>query len=140
MLTSKWHTLNHNCQKFNVIFKRSKRLGKSEENDLDVMKQARTTDRDEKKGTSFSQKEACEILRSHAKWDAPSPVDPVDLTGGEQILGVGHEELFGENARPRPSGPSKARPALKSKFETTTSTGEVTRQTHSGSICQPNFV
>ncbi|GJZ26391.1 hypothetical protein Tco_0570644 [Tanacetum coccineum] len=137
MLTSKWHTLNHNCQKFNVIFKRSKRLGKSEENDLDVMKWARTTDRDEKKGTLFSPKDACEILRSHAKWDAPSPVD---LTGGEQILGVGHEELFGENARPRPSGPGKARPARKSKSETTTSTGEVTRQTHSGSICQLNFV
>nr|GEW92382.1 glutathione S-transferase T3-like [Tanacetum cinerariifolium] len=40
MLTSKWHTLNANCQKFNTAYKRAKRLGKSGENDLDLMKQA----------------------------------------------------------------------------------------------------
>nr|GEZ08829.1 BRCA1-A complex subunit BRE [Tanacetum cinerariifolium] len=49
---------------------------------------------------------------------------PVDLTGGEQVPREGHEELFGEDARPRPLGPDKARPLKKSKPETTTSTGE----------------
>nr|GEZ33462.1 glutathione S-transferase T3-like [Tanacetum cinerariifolium] len=38
MLTSKWHTLNANCQKFNAAYKRAKRLGKSGENDVDVLK------------------------------------------------------------------------------------------------------
>nr|GEZ32431.1 hypothetical protein [Tanacetum cinerariifolium] len=40
MLTSKWHTLNANCQKFNAAYKRAKRLGKSGENDVDVLKRA----------------------------------------------------------------------------------------------------
>nr|GEV13395.1 hypothetical protein [Tanacetum cinerariifolium] len=40
MLTSKWHTLNANCQKFNDAYKQAKRLGKSGENDVDVMKRA----------------------------------------------------------------------------------------------------
>ncbi|GJT83680.1 hypothetical protein Tco_1058022 [Tanacetum coccineum] len=123
MLTSKWHTLSHNCQKFYAIFKRSIRFGESGENDLDVMKRARTTYRDENKETPFVQEDVWEILRSHGKWDAPSPVEPVDLTGGEQVPGVGHEELFGEDARPRPPGPGKARPAQKSKSKTTKSTG-----------------
>ncbi|GJU94069.1 hypothetical protein Tco_1318825 [Tanacetum coccineum] len=38
MLTSKWHTLKANCQKFNAAYKRAKRLGKSGENDVDLMK------------------------------------------------------------------------------------------------------
>ncbi|GJV17798.1 hypothetical protein Tco_1363121 [Tanacetum coccineum] len=94
MLTSKWRMLNHNCQKFNAIFKRSVRLGKSGENDLDVMKQARATYRDENKGTPFVQEDASEILRSHAKWDSP---DPVDFTERD-VPGVGHEDLFGNNS------------------------------------------
>nr|GFB12680.1 hypothetical protein [Tanacetum cinerariifolium] len=40
MLTSKWNTLNANCQKFNAAYKRAKRLGKSGENDVDVLKRA----------------------------------------------------------------------------------------------------
>nr|GEY84445.1 endopeptidase, NLPC/P60 domain, LRAT-like domain protein [Tanacetum cinerariifolium] len=40
MLTSKWHTLNANCQKFNAAYKRAKRLGKSGENNVDLMKRA----------------------------------------------------------------------------------------------------
>nr|GFA81948.1 hypothetical protein [Tanacetum cinerariifolium] len=40
MLTSKWHTLNANCQKFNGAYKRAKCLGKSGKNDMDVMKRA----------------------------------------------------------------------------------------------------
>ncbi|GJV48636.1 hypothetical protein Tco_1438848 [Tanacetum coccineum] len=90
-------------------------LGKSGENDLDVTKRARTTYRDENKGTPFVQDDTWEILRSHAKWDTPSPVQPIDLTGGEQGHRVGHEELFSEDARPRPSGPGKARPAKKNR-------------------------
>nr|GEU87698.1 hypothetical protein [Tanacetum cinerariifolium] len=42
MLTSKWHTLNGNCQKFNAAYKRAKRLGKSGENDVDLMKRAQS--------------------------------------------------------------------------------------------------
>ncbi|GJS87339.1 hypothetical protein Tco_0769975 [Tanacetum coccineum] len=62
MLTSKWHTL---------IFKRCKLLGKSGENELDVMKRARTTYREEDKGKSFAQEDAWEILKLYSKWDAP---------------------------------------------------------------------
>ncbi|GKA66654.1 hypothetical protein Tco_0766462 [Tanacetum coccineum] len=120
MLTSKCHMLNLNCQNFNAIFKRSKNLGKGGENNLDVMKRARSTYRGENKGTSFSQEDAWEILRTHAKWDTPSPVEPVDLTEGDQVFGVNYEELFGEDARPRP--PGKQRPAKKTKSETTKST------------------
>nr|GEY30632.1 hypothetical protein [Tanacetum cinerariifolium] len=87
------------------------------------MKRVRTTYRDENKGSPFSHEGAWEILRSHAKWDTPSPVEPVDLTGGEQVLRVGHEELLDKDAKLRLPGPDKARPAQRSKFETTTSTG-----------------
>ncbi|GJT23793.1 hypothetical protein Tco_0893730 [Tanacetum coccineum] len=82
------------------------------------MKRARTTYRDENKGTPFSQEDTWEILRTHAKWDAPSSVEPFDLTGGEQVPGVSHEELFGEDARPRPPGCGKARPdVVESAYE-----------------------
>ncbi|GJX49857.1 hypothetical protein Tco_0276702, partial [Tanacetum coccineum] len=113
MLTSKWHKLNHNCQKFNAIFKRSKRLGKSGENDLDVIKRARSTYRDENKGTPFSHEDAWKNLPSHAKWDAP---EPVDFTEGDEVPVVGHKELSGEDERPHP-------PGKKTKSDTTTSTG-----------------
>ncbi|GJQ97347.1 reverse transcriptase domain-containing protein [Tanacetum coccineum] len=52
----------------------------SRENALDVMKRARATYHDKNKGTLFVQEDGWEILRSHAKWDAP---DPVDLTEGD---------------------------------------------------------
>nr|GEY12360.1 zinc finger BED domain-containing protein RICESLEEPER 2-like [Tanacetum cinerariifolium] len=78
-----------------------KRLGKSGENQLDVIKRARSTYRDENKGTPFSQEDAWEILPSHAKWDAP---ELVDLTEGDEVPVVGHKELFGEDARPHPPG------------------------------------
>nr|GEW10466.1 hypothetical protein [Tanacetum cinerariifolium] len=74
------------------------------------MKWARETYWDENKGTSLVQEDAWEILRSHAKWYAP---DPIYLAKGD-IPGVGHEELFGEDARPRPLGPDKStRPSKK---------------------------
>nr|GEV63301.1 endopeptidase, NLPC/P60 domain, LRAT-like domain protein [Tanacetum cinerariifolium] len=110
MLSSKWHTLNHNCQKFNAVYNRCTRLGKSEENEMDVMKRAKATYRDENKSIPFVQEDAWEILRSHSKWDAP---EPVDLTEGD-VPGVGNEDLFGKDVRPRPSGPDKSkRPAKK---------------------------
>ncbi|GKB23365.1 hypothetical protein Tco_0862766 [Tanacetum coccineum] len=115
MLTSKWHTLKHNCKKFNAIYKRTAGLGKSGENDMDVMKRAKATYRDENKSIPFVQDDAWEILRSHSKWDAP---EPVDLTEGD-IPGVDNEDLFGEDARPRPAGLDKS----KTKSDTTTSTG-----------------
>ncbi|GKA19845.1 hypothetical protein Tco_0699760, partial [Tanacetum coccineum] len=59
-------------------------------------------------------------LRSHPKWDAP---EPVDLTEGD-VPGVDNEDLFGEDARPRLTGPDKStRPSIKSESDTTTGTG-----------------
>ncbi|GJR14319.1 hypothetical protein Tco_0796971 [Tanacetum coccineum] len=74
MLTSKWHTLNANCQKFNAAYKRAKRLGKSDENDVDYLKRAQSIYRDEHKGVAFSQEDAWAVLRFHPKWDAPEQV------------------------------------------------------------------
>ncbi|GJU05402.1 hypothetical protein Tco_1121832 [Tanacetum coccineum] len=122
MLTSKWHTLNHNCQKFNAISKPCEHLGKSEENELDVRKRARMTSREENKGKSFAQEDVWEILKLHSKWDGPEPVipvDPVNLTGGEQAPEGGHEELFSKDPRPRPPWQIPSR--QKSKSETTKS-------------------
>nr|GEV08552.1 hypothetical protein [Tanacetum cinerariifolium] len=78
MLTCKWHTLNANCQKFNVAYKRAKHLRKSGENDVDVMKRAQSIYRDEHKRVEFCQEDAWAILKFHPKWDAP---EQVDLTG-----------------------------------------------------------
>nr|GFA75819.1 glutathione S-transferase T3-like [Tanacetum cinerariifolium] len=75
MLTSKWHTLNANCQKFNAAYKRAKRLGRSGENDVDVLKRAQSIYRDEHKGVAFCQEDAWGILKFHPKWDAPEQVD-----------------------------------------------------------------
>nr|GEV37978.1 hypothetical protein [Tanacetum cinerariifolium] len=86
MLTSKWHTLNTNCQKFNAAYKRGKRLGKSGENDVDLMKRAQR-----------------------------------DVPGATQ------EDQFGHDARPRPAG--KPRPAKKTKFDATASTGGISTST-----------
>ncbi|GKB58990.1 hypothetical protein Tco_0915176 [Tanacetum coccineum] len=116
MLTSKWHTLNANCQKFNAAYKRAKRLGKSGENDVDYLKRAQSIYRDEHRGVAFSQEDAWAVLRFHPKWDAP---EQVDLTG--DVPGASQEDLFGHDARPRP--PGKQRPAKKSKSDATASTG-----------------
>ncbi|GKD00904.1 hypothetical protein Tco_1171178 [Tanacetum coccineum] len=89
MLTSKWHTLNVNCQKFNAAYKRAKRLGKSGENDVDYLKRAQSIYRDEHKGVAFSQEDAWAVLRFHPKWDAP---EQVDLTG--DVPGATQEDLF----------------------------------------------
>nr|GEW48006.1 hypothetical protein [Tanacetum cinerariifolium] len=78
MLNSKCHALNANCQKFNAAYKRAKRLGKSGENDVDVLKRAQSIYRDEHKRVAFCQEDACAILKFHPKWDAP---EQVDLTG-----------------------------------------------------------
>nr|GEW20446.1 glutathione S-transferase T3-like [Tanacetum cinerariifolium] len=99
MLTSKWHALNANCQKFNAAYKRAKRLEKSGENDVDLMKRAQSIYRDEHKGVSFSQEDAWAILKFHPKWDAP---EQLDLTG--EVPGATQEDLFGHDARPRPAG------------------------------------
>ncbi|GKC83372.1 hypothetical protein Tco_1139089 [Tanacetum coccineum] len=136
MLTSKWNTLNRNCQKFNAIFKRCKRVKKSGKNDLDVMKRVRKTYRDENKGKSFTQEGAWDILKTHCNWDAPSPVD---ITGSEQdhTPGGGHEELFDEDSRPRP--PGKARPAKNNKSETTTCTEESNSSNPFGDMMSAEF-
>nr|GEV17610.1 glutathione S-transferase T3-like [Tanacetum cinerariifolium] len=96
MLTSKWHTLNANCQKFNSTYKRAKCLGKSGKNDVDLMKRAQSIYRDDHKGVSFCQEGAWSILKFHPKWDAP---EQVDLIG--DIPEATQEDLFGHEARPR---------------------------------------
>nr|GEW20670.1 hypothetical protein [Tanacetum cinerariifolium] len=116
MLTSKWHTLNANCQKFNAAYKRAKRLGKSGENDVEVMKRAQSIYLDEHKRVAFCQEDVWAILKFHPKWDAP---EQVDLTG--DVPGATQEDLFGHDARPRPA--NKPRPAKKTKFDATASTG-----------------
>nr|GEZ50704.1 glutathione S-transferase T3-like [Tanacetum cinerariifolium] len=110
MLTSKWHMLNSNCQKFNAAYKRAKRLRKSGENDVDLMKRAQSIYRDEHKGVSISQEDAWAILKFHPKWDAP---EQVDLTG--DVSGATQEDVFGHNARLRSAG--KPRPAKKTKSD-----------------------
>nr|GEX09950.1 RNA-directed DNA polymerase, eukaryota [Tanacetum cinerariifolium] len=129
MLSSKWNTLNHNCQKFNAIYKRCSRLTKSGESELDVMKQARGAYRDENKNSTFAQEDAWKILRKHAKWDAPAPVD---LTEDEEISEVNTDELFGPDARPRP--PGKQRPEKKTKSDTSVSTGGSSSSSQFGEI------
>nr|GEV54667.1 glutathione S-transferase T3-like [Tanacetum cinerariifolium] len=122
MLTSKWHTLNANCQKFNAAYKRDKRLGKSDENDVDVMKRAQSIYRDEHIRIAFCQEDAWANLKFHPKWDAP---EQVDLTG--DVPGATQEDLFGHDARPHPAG--KPRPAKKTKSYATASTGESSAST-----------
>nr|GEV37616.1 hypothetical protein [Tanacetum cinerariifolium] len=72
--------------------------------------------RDEHKGVVFCQEDAWAILKFHPKWDAP---EQVDLTG--DVPGATQEDLFGHDARPRPTG--KPRPAKKTKSDATTNTG-----------------
>nr|GEX16967.1 hypothetical protein [Tanacetum cinerariifolium] len=50
MLTSKWHTLNANCQKFNAAYKRVRKSG---ENDVDLMKRAQTSTGGSSASTQF---------------------------------------------------------------------------------------
>ncbi|GJV41886.1 hypothetical protein Tco_1420326 [Tanacetum coccineum] len=123
MLTSKWTTLNHHCQKFNAIYKRCHRLKKSGESEVDLMGRARGMYQDENKNSPFNHDKAWAILRQHAKWDAPE-VAPVDLTEDETDdfhATVNTDELFGADPRPRP--PGKQRPGKKPKSDTSASTG-----------------
>ncbi|GJZ21236.1 hypothetical protein Tco_0558275 [Tanacetum coccineum] len=130
MLSSKWNTLNHNCQKFNAIYKRCSRLIKSGESELDVMKQTRAVYRDENKNTPFSQEDAWEVLRKHSKWDALAPA-PVDLTEDEERI-VNTDELFGPDARPRPL--CKQCPGKKIKSDTSESTGRSSSSSQFGDV------
>nr|GEV70741.1 gibberellin 2-beta-dioxygenase 8 [Tanacetum cinerariifolium] len=129
MLTSKWHTLNANCQRFNTAYKRAKRLGKSGKNNVDVLKRAQSIYRDEHKGVAFCQEDAWAILKFHPKWDAP---EQVDLTG--DVHGATQENLFGHDARPRPTG--KPRPAKKTKSDATASTGGSSASTQFGELME----
>nr|GEX02324.1 glutathione S-transferase T3-like [Tanacetum cinerariifolium] len=129
MLTSKWHTLNANCQKFNAAYKRAKRLGRSGENDMDVLKRAQSIYRDKHKGVAFCQHDAWTILKFHPKWDVP---EQVDLTG--DVPGGTQEDLFGHDARPRPAG--KPRPAKKTKSDATASTDVSNASTQFGEVME----
>nr|GEY22795.1 hypothetical protein [Tanacetum cinerariifolium] len=105
------------------------RLGKSGENDVDLMKWAQSIYRDEHKGLSFSQEDAWAILKFHPKWDAP---EQVDLTG--DVLGATQEDLFGHDARSRPA--DKPRPAKKTKSDVTTSTTGSSASTQFGELME----
>ncbi|GJY62429.1 hypothetical protein Tco_0463086 [Tanacetum coccineum] len=134
MLTSKWTTLNHHCQKFNAIYKRCHRLKKSGESEVDLMGRARGMYQDENRNSPFNHEKAWAILRQHAKWDAPE-VAPVDLTEdetGDFHATVNTDELFGADPRPRP--PGKQRPGKKPKSDTRRAPGEVTRPNSSSGI------
>nr|GEZ66912.1 endopeptidase, NLPC/P60 domain, LRAT-like domain protein [Tanacetum cinerariifolium] len=104
-------------------------FGKSDENDVDVMKRAQSIYRDEHKEVAFCQEDAWAILKFHPKWDAP---EQVDLTG--DVLGATQEDLFGHDARPRPAG--KPRPAKKTKSDTTASTGGSSASTQFGELME----
>nr|GEZ52030.1 glutathione S-transferase T3-like [Tanacetum cinerariifolium] len=129
MLTSKWHTLNANCQKFNAAYKRAKSLGKSGENDVDVLKQAQSIYRDEHKGVAFCQEDAWAILKFHPKWDVP---EQVDLIG--DVPEATQEDLFGHDTRPRL--PGKPRPAKKTKSDATASTSGSSASTQFGELME----
>ena len=116
MLSSKWHTLNGNCQKFLACYERAVRTRKSGENEVDDMRNARKMYRYEHKGMPFTQEDAWLILKKCPKWDAPAPID---LTG--DVPGQSNQELFGDDVRPRPAG--KPRNSKKQKSDTSTSTG-----------------
>nr|GEV01938.1 hypothetical protein [Tanacetum cinerariifolium] len=112
-----------------TTYKRAKRLGKSGENDVDLMKRAQSIYRDEHKGVSFSQKDAWAILKFHPKWDAP---EQVNLAG--DIPGATQEDLFGHDARLRPAG--KPRPAKKTKSDAMASTGGSSASTQFGKLME----
>ncbi|GKE72034.1 hypothetical protein Tco_1530106 [Tanacetum coccineum] len=104
MLTSKWATLNANCQMFNN--KHFLRLGKSGVNEIDVMWLAKKTFKDEFKGRTFTQESSWEIFRNCPNWDALDPVSTVHVEGE---TARGNVELFGEDPRPRPLGARAAK-------------------------------
>ncbi|GJT22878.1 hypothetical protein Tco_0892815 [Tanacetum coccineum] len=116
-------------QQFNAAYKRAKRLGKNGENGVDFLKRAQSIYLDEHKGVSFSQEDAWAILRFHPKWDAP---EQVDLT--RDVPGASQEDLFDHDARPRPAG--KPRPAKKTKFDATASTGGSSASTQFGELME----
>ena len=70
------------------------------------MRRARSIYRDEHKGVSITQEDAWEILKTHAKLDAP---ELVCLTGDVEVPGKGPAELFDEDASPRPAGKQRAK-------------------------------
>nr|GFC83259.1 hypothetical protein [Tanacetum cinerariifolium] len=93
------------------------------------MKRAQSIYRDEHKGVAFCQEAAWAILKFHPKWDAP---EQVDLTG--DVLGATQEDLFGHDARPRPTG--KPRLAKKIKSDATASTGGSCASTQFGELME----
>ncbi|GJU02038.1 hypothetical protein Tco_1112376 [Tanacetum coccineum] len=125
-LPGRYHATHTKCAE-------SVHLGKSGENDLDVMKQARATYRDENKGTLFVQEDAWEVLKSHAKWDAPSPVEPVDLTWANKSRGQATRSYSVKMKDHVPRAPAKP-PILPKEANPRPRRAprEVTRQTHSG--------
>nr|GEW85577.1 hypothetical protein [Tanacetum cinerariifolium] len=106
---------------------------KNGENEVDLMKRARSIYQDEIKNSSFNHEKAWAVLRKHAKWDAPDPA-PVNLTEeenvhDEHVFAFNTDELFG--ADPRPRLPDKQRREKKIKSDTSASTGGVTRRPNS---------
>ncbi|GKD55803.1 hypothetical protein Tco_1289190 [Tanacetum coccineum] len=80
-----------------VIYKLCIRLGKSGENEVDVLNRAKKAFKKEFNERSFTQEGPWEVFQKYVKLDVAEPVDPAPVEGG-------HSELFGEDPRPRPSG------------------------------------
>nr|GEW48719.1 hypothetical protein [Tanacetum cinerariifolium] len=80
-------------------------------------------------GVAFCQEDAWAILKFHPNWDAP---EQIDLTG--DIPGATQEDLFGHDARPRPTG--KPQPAKKTKSDATTSTSGSSASTQFGELME----
>ncbi|GKD76833.1 hypothetical protein Tco_1339454 [Tanacetum coccineum] len=89
------------------------RLGKSGENEMDVMWLEKKMFKDEFKGRAFTQESSLEIFRNCPNWDA---LDPVSTFHVEGETARGNVELFGEDNKPRPPG---ALAAKKTKSEST---------------------
>jgi hypothetical protein len=130
ILQSKWKTLNRDCSKFNVAFKRAQRDPKSGESDVYILKRVNQTYRDKHNNTPFCNDEAWNVLHKHHKWDA---LDAVDLIG--DVPSQKNEALFGHDEEPRPIG--KKRASKKQISETTTTTGGTTST--EGSFSSFNF-
>ncbi|GJW35324.1 hypothetical protein Tco_0058244 [Tanacetum coccineum] len=128
MLTSKWTTLNHRCQKFNAVYKRCHRLKKSGESEVDLMGRARGMYQDENKNSPFNHDKAWAMFAKHAISTSTRSalVDLTEDETGDFHATVNTDELFG--ADPRPLAPSKHSPEKKTQNpDTRRAPGEVTR-------------
>nr|GFB32841.1 hypothetical protein [Tanacetum cinerariifolium]GFB36147.1 hypothetical protein [Tanacetum cinerariifolium] len=132
MLTSKWTTLNHYCQKFNAIYKRCHRLKKSGDNEVDLMGQARVMYQDENETGDFhATVNTDELFGADPRPHPPgkqrpgkkTKSDTSASTGGSQSSQFG--ELVSHELRLKREAAKKAFEASKDKDETIKSLKEL---------------